>query len=754
MLRIKLSLLQIVFGFLDRTYLRTNTCKELVRDWCSVVEKRVTHRGPVETVGWIKSIRLACTRYMCGTPLSATPGFGVHLDKDGLPRDIALVELFRSRDPLRIRAGLTLLGVSRLIPGWKSPDLAPLIDPGVAQDSQFCESLAGIVKELGWKLVRPEWTDPHLTTKSGPNAQAMVGSVEDATLLTETQISYLRILGGDLVVEQIERIRQISPLAWLRAVGLKTRKGELVTPKGIQSRLSLVKDKETKCRIVAILDYWTQTVLKPLHDSEMKLLKSLKTDCTFNQGRFRSILPKQGPYHSLDLSAATDRMPAWAQEAVLAALISKEYAGAWRSLLCSRSYFAPWANGRSIVYGAGQPMGAYSSWATFALTHHVIVRLAAKRAGLPVTFSGYALLGDDIVIANDAVAKEYRAILASLGVSVSELKTHSSRNCYEFAKRWVLDGVEVTPAPLGSLFEACRFVKSVKGSPTLASKAIRHVSYYEVATWFRELESRWLPRSRTLVSRGLLASFFLALGRSSLSFRLADKAWKFFLLPSREDSRQMRKVKCDLLGLILSSGTLGCNHFSRSTTYVCTLLGMAKGHVLEEAIKRQHKQLVRFQLEFPKYLTLAPEGLDAQSLLSLLPPFAVARANVRHLQLEYDKARSLRTSDREQPWLYLDIRLFLDPFALFTARANKVVATTKATVLNHMGAIAKLVAKLRNTSLTPAPDATLQALVNQIGNFRGIAPPKRRPVRKGTGRSLPKDTSVRKGPSRPLRSKV
>jgi len=50
-------------------------------------------------------------------------------------------------------------------------------------------------------------------------------------------------------------------------------------------------------------------------------------------------------------------------------------------------------------------------------------------------FDQYIILGDDIVIKNDAVAKEYIKIMTGLGVEISMHKTHKSKNFYEFAKR-------------------------------------------------------------------------------------------------------------------------------------------------------------------------------------------------------------------------------------------------------------------------------------------------------------------------------
>jgi hypothetical protein len=74
-------------------------------------------------------------------------------------------------------------------------------------------------------------------------------------------------------------------------------------------RLSIFGDKEGKTRVVAIVDYWTQTCLKPLHLALMGLLRRLPADCTFDQSRFRRLSHFPGPFHSFDLSAATDRMP-------------------------------------------------------------------------------------------------------------------------------------------------------------------------------------------------------------------------------------------------------------------------------------------------------------------------------------------------------------------------------------------------------------------------------------------------------------
>jgi hypothetical protein len=63
------------------------------------------------------------------------------------------------------------------------------------------------------------------------------------------------------------------------------------------------------------------------------------------------------------------------------------------------------------------------------------------------------LLGDDIVIANDKVAKAYMELLEKWDIPFSKEKTHSSPYGYEFAKQIILHNENVSPMPLAALFE-------------------------------------------------------------------------------------------------------------------------------------------------------------------------------------------------------------------------------------------------------------------------------------------------------------
>jgi len=113
-----------------------------------------------------------------------------------------------------------------------------------------------------------------------------------------------------------------------------------------------------------------------------------------------------------------------------------------------------------VRYAVGQPMGAYSSFAMLALTHHVIVQVAAKRVGIPGWFSNYALLGDDIVIGDPKVGAAYLLIMRDyLGVDINLSKSLESEiGVLEFAKRLFRGTEDLTPLSPKVLLQTIRNV--------------------------------------------------------------------------------------------------------------------------------------------------------------------------------------------------------------------------------------------------------------------------------------------------------
>jgi len=217
--------------------------------------------------------------------------------------------------------------------------------------------------------------------------------------------------------------------------------------KGLVGRLGQLSEKleaAGKVRVFAMVDVWTQSVLKPLHDTISDILRSLPNDGTFNQGeavkRCFSKSALYGKSFGYDLSAATDRLPISLQVSVLSGLLGHDIALAWKELLIERSYVLRSTGGcyNGYKYSVGQPMGALSSFNMLALTHHLIVQYCAR---LVHPYMGrawwdqYELLGDDIVIFDAAVAGRYLHFMESIGLAINVNKSVVAKNeTFEFAK--------------------------------------------------------------------------------------------------------------------------------------------------------------------------------------------------------------------------------------------------------------------------------------------------------------------------------
>lgn len=302
--------------------------------------------------------------------------------------------------------------------------------------------------------------------KSGPNGTAFHKTEDDFVALWHQPL-----LGLCLMIEFFCQRSYLTDLSlrrssirfllynlkkgWWRFPGIWWSRLKGQKPSLIHSKLIGLSDKSGKTRVIAICDWWSQTLMRPLHDQVFRYLRTLDTDGTYDQDKQRNRVQqwtsgKYGNVFSYDLSSATDRFPVVIQALCL-------YLGGflnfWGSVrwwvIMSRRLF--WIQmGRRFVkvrYAVGQPMGLYSSWAALAYTHHVIIWFACAINGKDYRrFKRYALLGDDIVIADETVAKTYYFVMTSLlGVSINKDKSFQSSTVAEFAKSLFVGGLNVSP---------------------------------------------------------------------------------------------------------------------------------------------------------------------------------------------------------------------------------------------------------------------------------------------------------------------
>jgi len=297
------------------------------------------------------------------------------------------------------------------------------------------------------KVIRPwkgtiEWSGTHVSLKAGPMHQsAMLSSGLEAVTFAMTgmmswfQLSCQQVGAADLygMLESFQGFiaRGVAQVKFGKVISL--------------AKLAFLADKAGKTRVVYVLNWWVQDLLLPLHLTMMEWLKAQPQDGTFDQTRAVEVVKSwtlQGiPVWSFDLTAATDRWPKCHQKVVIERFAGKTWSSIWDTALGITPYSAP--HGAQVSYSVGQPMGAYASWAALAMTHHVLLRTLANKVGADQT--AYLVLGDDVVIADRALAKAYLEEVQSLGIQISLGKSLTPDKqligfAAEFAKQVVWNG--------------------------------------------------------------------------------------------------------------------------------------------------------------------------------------------------------------------------------------------------------------------------------------------------------------------------
>jgi hypothetical protein len=375
-----------------------------------------------------------------------------------------------------IRGVLSLLQAYRVIKVPGVLKLSTITDPFKGESSKLGKyELLRAVKELGsFPKLKP--ISLKLLTSAGPNhSTSMLGVWKDILAWRESELlpslkEFITLLDGE-VSDFLDLFN--SELDFLSDIEIPVPSKE--NKKLILGKLAEKEEAAGKVRVFAITDAITQSVLAPIHDAIFSVLKALPTDGTFNQdGPLKRLmtLHEEGAlegqtFYSYDLSAATDRLPIALQVQVLACHLGDTLAELWAKLLTDRDWWLinkDNPTGLPLRYAVGQPMGALSSWGMLALTHHTVVRYAANQVGIP-DFNHYALLGDDIVIANTEVAKRYHEIMTKvLGVDINLSKSLVSEHSLEFAKRLITTEGEVSPVGAKNLLVA---LKTLKGIPSV-----------------------------------------------------------------------------------------------------------------------------------------------------------------------------------------------------------------------------------------------------------------------------------------------
>lgn len=373
------------------------------------------------------------------------PKTRVSLDKRGFPRIIPKPLRDLMVEHKNVLLGVfTLLGLHRVIEYAPKVDLSTIVTPHkgetttldpnrlwkaiISLQSLINSKPSEYISKLNLGNIRGL-----LIEKAGPNgSQAYTRVIVDAFALTRdlgllaAVYRWYYKFGGRRYLVSLTLILILGLPIWI-FINTSLKLG----------RLGVVYNVAGKARVVAMTNWWIQVALHPLHKSIFDFLKVVPTDGTFDQhAPIKALCERKvgSKFYSLDLSAATDRLPMDLQVQILSMMTDAETAQLWRRLLSVPYSYKDSKDVMSedIFYAVGQPMGAYSSWAMLALTHHIIVHYSNLNNEL---FRDYAVLGDDVVIQSDTVSQEYLRVMTQLGVEISLPKSMVALDHCEFAKR-------------------------------------------------------------------------------------------------------------------------------------------------------------------------------------------------------------------------------------------------------------------------------------------------------------------------------
>lgn len=197
-------------------------------------------------------------------------------------------------------------------------------------------------------------------------------------------------------------------------------------------KLTSIPDKGNKSRVVAICDFWTQTVLAPIETIVNRVAKQLfYNNCCFdshtrgwNEIQNQSSEVKD-QLVSLDATNWTDNMPQSLQLIVMKALFGQRLADAWYALAVKCPWYVP-GQSQPIFYGKGQGMGTKGSFAIAQLTDLLFIEFSLNELYQNKYGTLYFMkVGDDLVVQDpeNKLYSRYEQIGVSINLHKSKFKT-------------------------------------------------------------------------------------------------------------------------------------------------------------------------------------------------------------------------------------------------------------------------------------------------------------------------------------------
>jgi hypothetical protein len=239
--------------------------------------------------------------------------------------------------------------------------------------------------------------------------------------------------------------------------------------------ITSIPDKGNKSRLIAISDYWTQILLKPLMEDVQSLTEihfKQHSDSKSHSEGWKNLVNHLRPgINSYDISAWTDNFPAELQKVYLEEIYSPELATAWYNLVVKCKWNVR-GQSKKVVYGTGQGMGTAGSFDIATATDIFFLKFIYKKYyGIDTDSRDFSKVGDDLWC-EDKSKFIYTVYTKELGLEINLGKTKQCtefNQCAEYVSRNINYGFDVSRISAN----ICRAVqKNVLDIPELC----RHLS--------------------------------------------------------------------------------------------------------------------------------------------------------------------------------------------------------------------------------------------------------------------------------------
>jgi hypothetical protein len=412
--------------------------KVRIPDFASQIQKVWRCKGTRGLVAELKAIKSWALQILSGKPDYSVPwfkkisygGFIIPVRYSSVFRP--LIKHLKSGNYVEIRRILSYLNVYHIVDGPFPPDCvkavetalqpAPVVDP---ESNLYWSSLLNLAC-----YAIPRFRD------SGSITREPVPTGQTVAITPGRNGSYQKYVAAGApgsVYEDMRTVPAVFDSGWYPT-----------NRPLFQGNLQFIGDTGGKTRLILIGTPIVQANLLEFQKFLMDQLRSIPTDCTFDQNAgvdfLKSNLRARNTVYSVDLSDATWNFPASLQREVARriGLTEKKL-----DFIFGFPVYNPLKKELAFVE-KGQAMGLNPSFPLFALCHNLVLMGICRSIGVSPVRT-FRVLGDDVIITSKPVYQRYLKFLDCYSVPVSKAKTFESSQLGEFAGKIILRGYDVTP---------------------------------------------------------------------------------------------------------------------------------------------------------------------------------------------------------------------------------------------------------------------------------------------------------------------